>query len=100
MSAGATIVRSQDNASSKKLSRRDLEDLIVAARDATVLLGQVVLSLNDFRAPLGMPKAAHGEVFFSLTEDADRALFAARAYACDQARALEETFHLSSGAIE
>lgn len=100
MSAGATIVRSQDNAPSKKLSRRDLEDLIVAARDATILLSQVVLSLNDFRAPRGMPEAAHGEVLFSLTEDADRALFAARAYACEQVRALEDAFRLSSGAIE
>ena len=88
------------NAPRTVLSRLDLEALISDARDAMIVLDLVVDALNACRIKSGDRAAEHGYTVLHLTEDQDRALFAAKMHAYLMSEKLEDAFEASKGPIQ
>lgn len=79
---------------SKRLDLLKLEGLIGDARDATIILDLLIQSLSTGRVKDGNnPGVIGGFKVYYLTEDQDRALYAASSNASVAAQALEEAFY-------
>lgn len=68
----------------------DIECLVADARDAVIVLHTVLDSLNGCRAQGALAKKGYTVLY--LTEDQDRALFAAMSQAYASCRELEEGY--------
>jgi hypothetical protein len=78
----------------KRLDHLKFEDIIAGTRDAVVILELILQSLNGCRVKdPSNPGVIGGFTVLYLSEDQDRALYAASSHAYDAARALEEAFY-------